>query len=152
MPGRKPSPHLAPEGIDQSVMPKTVDQLSREGFQQKRLGFGEGQPSRLQVEQLVVVQTAAGGAMPADNIVGEDFKLRLIVHRGHVGQKHSSAKHLTVGLLRARRDMDFSLEYAGGFLVENIFEGLAADASLRGVLDVQGRIGMLAAAKKGNSA
>jgi len=64
MPGRKPSPHLAPEGIDQSVMPKTVDQLSREGFQQKRLGFGEGQPSRLQVEQLVVVQTAAVAPCP----------------------------------------------------------------------------------------
>ena len=90
--------------------------------------------------------------MPADNIVGEDFKLRLIVHRGHVGQKHGSAEHLTVGLLRARRDMDFSLEYACGFFVENIFEGLAANASLRGVLDVQGRIGMFAATKKGNSA
>ena len=55
----------------------------------------------------------------------------------HIGQQHCLAKHLAIGLLRPWRDMDLALEYAGCFLVENIFEGFAAHATWRRVLDEQ---------------
>ena len=152
MPRGKPSAHLATKGLDQPFMPDPVDQFSREGFQQKRLGLRERQSSGLKVKQLIDVQAAAGRAVPAGNVVGEDFKLRLVVHRGHIGQKHGLAKHLAIGLLRPWRDMDLALEYAGCFLVENIFEGFAAHATWRHVLDEQGRIGMFAAAEKRHAA
>ena len=43
--------------------------------------------------------------MAAGDVVGEDFKLRLVVHRNGVGQKQSLAQHLGVGLLRILLDM-----------------------------------------------
>ena len=86
--------------------------------------------------------------MPADDVVGENFKLRLVVHRGHTGQQQCLAQHLAIGLLRSLRDMDLALEHAGCFLVENIFESLAAHAAWRHVLDEQGRIGMFAPAEE----
>ena len=87
--------------------------------------------------------------MPADNVVGEDFKFRLIVHCSPIGQKHGFRKHFSIGLLRSGRDMYLALEDPGRFLVENIAECLAAHASRRRVLDLQSCIGMFAAAKQG---
>ncbi len=69
--------------------------------------------------------------MAANNIVGEDLKLRLIVHRGRIGQE---AALCTASCRRSfgRPGATWILpwKYAGRFLVENIFEGLAADAAL----------------------
>src|SRR5262249_2744717 len=54
--------------------------------------------------------------------------------------------------MRPRPYPDLALEYAGCFAVENVFEGFAAHATWRRVLDEQGRIGMFAAAKKRHAA
>ncbi len=46
-----------------------------------------GEAARHQVEQQVLVEGAAGGAVAAEHVVGEDLQLRLVVELGVVGEQ-----------------------------------------------------------------
>ncbi len=60
------------------------------------------------------VERADRRAVAADDVVGEDLQLRLVVHRAPVGESRIAWRlHGAVGLLRAGPDDDLALEHAG---------------------------------------
>ena len=129
-----------------------IHELAAEGIEKQRLGRRIRQTARLKIKDLVFGEAAAGRAVTAGDIVGEDLKLRLRVHRHHVGEQQRLAEHLAVGLLGARGNMDLALEDADRFVVENVAEGLAALAARRAMLHEKRRIRMFLAAQKRHAA
>ena len=83
----------------------SLERLADEGLDQQRAGFASGMPRASQIEQQVLVDLAAGRAVAADHVVGEDLELGLGIELGRLRQ-HQRLRHLlAVGLLRAGRTM-----------------------------------------------
>ena len=61
---------LGAEAGDQPLVPDLIGQLAGESLQQQRLGRAPVEAARLQVEELVGVEAADGGAMAAGDIIG----------------------------------------------------------------------------------
>ncbi len=121
-----------------------LDRFAQKRLDQQRLGFRRRNAARHQIEFQLLVERAGGGAVTALHVVGENFKLRLVVGLRTLGQKQRLRHHLGVGLLRAVAHDDAALEHAVGLAVEHGLEHLAALAAARDVVGDERRIGVLA--------
>ena len=74
-----------------------------------------------QVEELVFVELADGGAVCALDVVGEDFELRLRVNGGVLREKQVAVGLLRICLLRARTHVDLAVEHRARAVVNDGF-------------------------------
>ena len=68
--------------------------------------------ARLQIEQLLGIERADRRAVAADDVVGENLELGLVVHRRVRRQQDRLRLHAAVGLLRAWPDDHLALKHA----------------------------------------
>lgn len=85
------------------------------------------------VEQRLFVQLPHRGAMAALDIVGVDFQIGFGLELGLFGQQQVAVGLIGLGFLRAGFHEHMALEAAGGAVVQNAFEKLAA-ARLRALM------------------
>ncbi len=97
-----------------ALMGDQVEGFADEGGDEQRLGFGGRDAARHQIEEMVMVQVARGGAMAADHVIGEDFKLGLGIEFGGFRQQERVAGLLAIGFLRVLPDDDLALENSPG--------------------------------------
>ena len=105
------------------------------------------------VEQQVVVELAAGRAMGALHVVGEDLEFRLVVHGRAVGEQQrlgSSCAPSVFCAACATMILPWNTPVASPS--SDVLEHLAAVAVGRDVVDDQRRVGVLAAARQRRAA
>ena len=89
--------------------------------------------------------------MPAHDVVGEDLKLRLLIHLRSRRQENRLRLHRSVGFLRRLFDDDFSLKHTDCVVIDDSAIELAARSAGRRVNDLQRRIGAPGAVDKRQS-
>ena len=89
------------------VEPRARRILAHEGRDQQRLGIGLRNAARLQVEHVVVVQVAGGGAVAAGHVIGIDLEFGLRIEFRRLGEQQRVGRLLAVGLLRDLPDDAF---------------------------------------------
>src|SRR5215210_3624542 len=122
--------------------------LSGESRYEERPRLGQGNAARAQIEEMILLEVAGGGAVAADDIIGVNLELGLGIELGGGGEQESVARLLAVGLLRAALDHHFALEDTAGFLVEDAFEYFAAGAMRDTMPDEETGIAMLPVAEQ----
>ncbi len=90
--------------------------------------------------------------MAADDVVGENLELGLVVHRRGRRQQNGLALHAAIGLLRVRLDDHLALIDAGRFVGDDVPVVFAALPARGGVLDDEGRVGMALASQQAEAA
>ena len=95
-----------------------------------------------------MIEIARRGAMAADHVVGEDFKLGLGIEFGGLRQQQRMARLLAVGLLGIALHDDLALEDTAGIVVHHAFEKFAAGAVGHLVIDDEAAVGVLLAAQQ----
>src|SRR5215472_13593530 len=87
-----------------------LDRLAQKPFDQEPTRLVLRDAAGTQVEQSRLVEIADAGAVPAFDIVRENFQFRLGVDRGAAAEDQVAAHLLRIGALRALADDDAALE------------------------------------------
>ena len=90
--------------------------------------------------------------MSTYHVIGEDLKLRLLIHLRPRRQENSLGFHRAIGLLRGLLDDYLPLKHADSIVIDDRAIEFPARASGRGVNDLQCRIGASDAIDKRQSA
>src|SRR3954471_14144594 len=86
-PRLQPSLHDRDQRLPDRRVLDELERLAEERLEQQALGLRLRQAAGLQVEQQVLIESAAGRAMRADHVVGEDLELGLVVHRAALAEQ-----------------------------------------------------------------
>ena len=122
-----------------------VEGLAHEGGDQQCLGLGLRDSTRLQIEDVVMVQVARRRAMAAGHVIGIDFEFRLRIELGRLGQQQRMARLLAIRLLRMLPHNHLALKDAPRMVIHHALEQLPAGAVRHAVVNHQPRIRMLLA-------
>lgn len=95
----------------------------------------EADAAGAEVEEHVLIDGAGGGAVGAFDVVGVNLERGLGVHGGVVAEQEGFAGLFGVGFLSRAADEDFALEYAGGFVGQDVLVKLVAGTIRAGVIE-----------------
>ena len=76
-------------------------------------------PRASQIEHLLGIERSDRRAVPAHDVVGEDLKLRLLIHLRPRRQQNGLRLHRAIGLLRRLLDDDLPLKHADRVVVDD---------------------------------
>ena len=104
-----------------------------EGLEQHRLSFAVRDAPRLQIKHLLGIERTDCRAVSANNIVGEDLQLRLLIHLSAGRQENGLRFHRPIGLLRRSLYDDLSLKDPNRVIVDDCTIEFAARPARGGV-------------------
>ena len=129
------------------------DRLGDESLQQHRFGFASRHAARLQIEHLLGIERADRRAVAADDVVGENFELRLVVHRRASARAGSPGDFMAPSVFCApglTMTLPWNTPIPSSATI--CLEEFPALALRRGVNDFERRVGMAAPVDQGEAA
>src|SRR5690554_2575277 len=119
----------------EGVVGELLDDVVGEGVEQEGLGLALRDAPAAEVEDVLGLELAGGGAVRALHIVGVDLQLGLREERGAVAEQHALAALVGVGLLGLAVDEHLAVEDASGLAVEDASVELVREAAGLGVVE-----------------
>ena len=116
----------ARNGPTNDLVLDSVDGLPSKSLEQHRLRVAVRDAARLQIEHLFGIERSDRRPMSAHDVVGEDLKLRLLIHLRPRRQENGLGLHRAVGFLRRLLDDNLSLKHTDRVVINDRAIELAA--------------------------